>query len=234
MARMIGRLLSVGVNSEPKGMHPDGGGLYPHANAAGARSWKLRFMLDGHAREMGLGPLTLVPLKAVSDKVEAPYRRRRLVRQAEAVDERMGRVLRRQRGGRHRRPAARRGMRGVQSSSSAWLTLSQAGRHLVPGWTRTERVAPSAAEKAAELSAALTLKPASRAREDAEDRLYISWLAACQENAARDNPAGVGETNKGEQVSEETLQRILDRAAPSDAKTRSAVAGAGRSAHGAV
>ena len=51
MARMIGRLSAIGLNGKPKGMHPDGGGLYLHVNAAGARSWILRFVVDGRARD---------------------------------------------------------------------------------------------------------------------------------------------------------------------------------------
>jgi integrase len=43
-------------------MHPDGLGLYLHVSATGARSWIYRFMLDGRARHMGLGPTHIVSL----------------------------------------------------------------------------------------------------------------------------------------------------------------------------
>ncbi len=45
-----------------KGMHADGGGLYLHIAELGARSWIFRFMLNGRAREMGLGPVHTISL----------------------------------------------------------------------------------------------------------------------------------------------------------------------------
>lgn len=44
------------------GLYADGGGLYLQVHGEGAKSWVYRFMLHGRAREMGLGPLTLVGL----------------------------------------------------------------------------------------------------------------------------------------------------------------------------
>jgi len=81
------------------------------------------------------------------------------------------------------------------SNMALLVLLRRMGR----GDLTTHGFRPSFRDWAAELYAALTLKPAALARETARI-VYISWLAACQENAARDNPAGVGETNKGEQV----------------------------------
>jgi hypothetical protein len=43
-------------------MYEDGGGLYLQVSAGGAKSWIFRFMPDGRAREMGLGPLHTIPL----------------------------------------------------------------------------------------------------------------------------------------------------------------------------
>ena len=43
-------------------MHGDGAGLWLHVNPAGARSWIFRFMLNGRAREMGLGPVHKIGL----------------------------------------------------------------------------------------------------------------------------------------------------------------------------
>jgi integrase len=64
MAREIGRLSPSGVEKETKpGMHPDGGGLYLLVSESGSKSWIYRFMLNGKAREMGLGPLRLIGLK---------------------------------------------------------------------------------------------------------------------------------------------------------------------------
>jgi integrase len=77
MAREIGRLSAVKVKNAPPGMHGDGGGLWLHVNAAGARSWIFRYMLRGKAREMGLGPVHTIPL-AEARKRAADCRRMRL------------------------------------------------------------------------------------------------------------------------------------------------------------
>jgi len=78
MARASNRLSAVEVRSiGQKGMHPDGGGLYLRVSAGGTKSWIFRFMLDGRAREMGLGPLHTIPL-AEARKRAAECRRMRL------------------------------------------------------------------------------------------------------------------------------------------------------------
>ena len=41
--------------SKQPGLHRDGGGLFLRVSSASARSWVYRFMLNGDAREMGLG-----------------------------------------------------------------------------------------------------------------------------------------------------------------------------------
>jgi integrase len=63
MARTTGRLTALKVDrlKNKIGMHADGGGLYLQVTSGGA-SWVLRFMLNGKAREMGLGPLALYGL----------------------------------------------------------------------------------------------------------------------------------------------------------------------------
>src|SRR5260370_18761365 len=43
-------------------MYADGGGLYLQVGPSGSKSWIFRFMLDGRAREMGLGPVHTIPL----------------------------------------------------------------------------------------------------------------------------------------------------------------------------
>ncbi|MBF0354435.1 MAG: integrase arm-type DNA-binding domain-containing protein [Alphaproteobacteria bacterium] len=75
MARVIHRLtaLAVGKLSKP-GMHADGGGLYLHVSSTGAKSWIYRYMLSGRRRDMGLGPLSIVPLAEARQKA-ADYRR---------------------------------------------------------------------------------------------------------------------------------------------------------------
>ena len=64
-------------------MYPDGGGLYLQVTTGGA-SWVYRYMLDGRAREMGLGPLPVTAyrkrarrrwLPAFVTKVSSPSRR---------------------------------------------------------------------------------------------------------------------------------------------------------------
>jgi len=49
-----------------KGLYHDGGGLYLQVTASGAKSWIYRYMLDGRAREMGLGPLHVIPYRRLA------------------------------------------------------------------------------------------------------------------------------------------------------------------------
>jgi integrase len=59
----MGRLNALAVSRASKpGFHCDGDGLYLQVTRSGARTWVYRFMLQGKAREMGLGPLRDVPL----------------------------------------------------------------------------------------------------------------------------------------------------------------------------
>jgi integrase len=59
----LNRLTARKVATEMKpGLHADGGGLYLRVGRGGAKSWCLRYMLDGKAREMGLGGLAKVGL----------------------------------------------------------------------------------------------------------------------------------------------------------------------------
>jgi integrase len=58
MARIVGRLTALAVSkTRKKGYYADGGGLLLQVTSNGARSWVYRYMLDGRAREMGLGSL---------------------------------------------------------------------------------------------------------------------------------------------------------------------------------
>ena len=78
MARRLNRLSAVEVKGiDAMGMYHDGGGLYLQVSAAGAKSWIYRFMLDGRAREMGLGPLNVISL-ADARKRAAECRKLRL------------------------------------------------------------------------------------------------------------------------------------------------------------
>jgi len=78
MARASNKLSAVEVRGiAQKGMYHDGAGLYLQVSAGGAKSWIFRFMLDGRAREMGLGPLHAIPL-AEARKRATECRRMRL------------------------------------------------------------------------------------------------------------------------------------------------------------
>ncbi len=58
---------AVAATKEP-GRYSDGGGLYLHVGKSGGRSWVLRYMIEGKAREMGLGPVDDVSLSEARDK----------------------------------------------------------------------------------------------------------------------------------------------------------------------
>ena len=63
MARKVGKLTVLGVKNESRpGLYGDGAGLYLHVGATGGKSWVFRYMLNGKAREMGLGPLHTITL----------------------------------------------------------------------------------------------------------------------------------------------------------------------------
>jgi integrase len=75
MAHQLNRLTARTVATAAKpGLYADGGGLYLRVGRGGAKSWCLRYMLDGKAREMGLGGLAKIGLgdarkKAVAQRV---------------------------------------------------------------------------------------------------------------------------------------------------------------------
>src|ERR1700731_850221 len=76
MPRQIGRMSALAVaRATEKGMYHDGGGLYLQVAASGAKSWIYRYMLNGRAREMGLGRLHVISL---SDARSRAAGRRRL------------------------------------------------------------------------------------------------------------------------------------------------------------
>ena len=65
MARASARLAPINVPRLAKkpGWHCDGGGLYLRVAPPSAASWVLRYMIDGRARTMGLGPFPDIDLK---------------------------------------------------------------------------------------------------------------------------------------------------------------------------
>jgi len=63
MAHAINKLSAMQVNKLTKpGFHGDGGGLYLQITAGGVKSWLFRYMINGKARGMGLGPIHTVSL----------------------------------------------------------------------------------------------------------------------------------------------------------------------------
>jgi integrase len=63
MPKKLDRLTARAVATATKpGMYADGGGLYLRVGRGGAKSWCLRYMLEGKAREMGLGGLSKLGL----------------------------------------------------------------------------------------------------------------------------------------------------------------------------
>src|SRR5262249_31173953 len=63
MARHVQRLTrkAIAKMNEP-GYHPDGHGLYLQISSAKTKSWIFRYMLNGRAREMGLGSMPPISL----------------------------------------------------------------------------------------------------------------------------------------------------------------------------
>lgn len=80
MARQINRLTAVEVKSKtkPKGMYPDGGGLYLRVTDTGSKSWVYRFSVDKKANQMGLGKYPTIGLAEARTEAE---KYRKLVQQ---------------------------------------------------------------------------------------------------------------------------------------------------------
>src|SRR4051794_28106669 len=75
MARLTDKLSPAKVQKVKRpGMYGDGRGLWLHVGPSGSKSWVYRFMLEGRAREMGLGPFPDVPLGEARDKATAARR----------------------------------------------------------------------------------------------------------------------------------------------------------------
>ena len=66
------------LRSAPPGRHADGNGLYLFVQPTGTRSWIQRLVIRGRRRELGLGPLALVPL---AEAREMALANRKLARQ---------------------------------------------------------------------------------------------------------------------------------------------------------
>jgi hypothetical protein len=59
--------LAVAKTSKP-GRYGDGRGLWLQVSPAGTKAWLFRFMLNGRARQMGLGPVDIVSLADAREK----------------------------------------------------------------------------------------------------------------------------------------------------------------------
>jgi integrase len=72
MARKISKLSTVAVrNANKPGLYGDGAGLYLNVGPTGGKSWLFRYMLNGKAREMGLGPVHTISLAEARDRATA-------------------------------------------------------------------------------------------------------------------------------------------------------------------
>jgi integrase len=72
MAHQLNRLTARTVAAATKpGLYADGGGLYLRVGRGGTKSWCLRYMLEGKAREMGLGGLAKIGLADARKKAAA-------------------------------------------------------------------------------------------------------------------------------------------------------------------
>jgi integrase len=120
MARTVGRLKALEIPRirEP-GLYADGGGLYLQVGGGGTRSWTYRFMLNGKAREMGLGSLSVVSLSEARRKAGEARRLR-----ADGVDPIEARLAARQR---VRLDAAK--MMTFKECTEAFITDKGAGWH---------------------------------------------------------------------------------------------------------
>ena len=68
MARMGNKLSALAISKlKKRGIYADGNGLYLQIATGGSKSWLFRFMQNGRARKMGLGPLHTVSLAEARD-----------------------------------------------------------------------------------------------------------------------------------------------------------------------
>lgn len=65
----MGKLTAIMVSKvKEKGCYPDGGNLYLQVSATGTKSWLFRYMINGKAKNMGLGALNAVSLAEAREK----------------------------------------------------------------------------------------------------------------------------------------------------------------------
>jgi integrase len=83
---MPSKLTARKVEAAKPGKYSDGGNLYLIVSQTGSRKWMLRFTWRGHAKEMGLGSATSVPLADAREK--AAVARRQIAQGFNPIDER--------------------------------------------------------------------------------------------------------------------------------------------------
>ncbi len=83
---MVSKLTARKVETAKLGKYSDGGNLYLIVSATGSRKWVLRFTWRGHAKEMGLGSASTVPLADAREK--AASARRKIAQGLNPIDER--------------------------------------------------------------------------------------------------------------------------------------------------
>ncbi|MEY9525609.1 integrase [Bradyrhizobium japonicum] len=83
---MASKLTARKVETAKPGKYGDGGNLYLIVSATGSRKWVLRFTWRGHAKEMGLGSASTVPLADAREK--AASARRKIAQGLNPIDER--------------------------------------------------------------------------------------------------------------------------------------------------
>ena len=67
--RQVNRLRALELDKlAAPGFYPDGAGLYLQVTSKGARSWVYRYRAGSRLRDLGLGPLRLVPLAVARAK----------------------------------------------------------------------------------------------------------------------------------------------------------------------
>jgi integrase len=78
MARTIGKLKALTIRKTlKKGLYGDGGGLWLQVSPSGSKSWLFRYMKDGKAHALGLGPFPDVDLAEA--RVKATEHRKMLI-----------------------------------------------------------------------------------------------------------------------------------------------------------
>ncbi|MBK6973246.1 MAG: integrase arm-type DNA-binding domain-containing protein [Sterolibacteriaceae bacterium] len=93
MGRTIQKLTPLSISRATKpGLYGDGAGLYLQIGPTGGKSWLFRFMLNGKAREMGLGPQHTIKLPEARAKAAAC--RRLLLDGKDPIEERKATTLR--------------------------------------------------------------------------------------------------------------------------------------------